>query len=119
MYELGGPDVRTFKELMDTMLDVIRRKRLVLNVPFFAASIMGFMFDMGSKFSGGLLPAQITRDQVRGLRHDNVVSEGAKGFADLGISPIAMDSVLPEYLWPYRPSGQYDAIKESARNLNA
>jgi NADH dehydrogenase len=59
----------------------------------------------------------ITRDQLKNLAHDNVVSGGAKGFADLGITPVAMSSVLPEYLWRFRPSGQYDAIKESARNL--
>ncbi|MGL4311337.1 MAG: complex I NDUFA9 subunit family protein, partial [Paracoccaceae bacterium] len=40
-----------------------------------------------------------------------------KGFADLGITPSALAAVLPDYLWPYRPSGQYDAIKASAKNL--
>ena len=50
---------------------------------------------------------------------DNVVAEGAQGFAQLGIGPVAMTSVLPEYLWRFRPSGQYDAIKESAQNLRS
>ncbi len=59
----------------------------------------------------------LTRDQVRSLRHDNVVSEDAKGLADLGIKPVALEAVLPDYLWRYRPSGQYDAIKDSAKNL--
>ena len=59
----------------------------------------------------------LTRDQVRALASDNVVAEGAKGFADLGINPSAMAAVLPDYLWPHRPSGQYYAIKESAKNL--
>jgi NADH dehydrogenase len=59
----------------------------------------------------------LTRDQVTSLGADNVVSSGAKGFADLGIEPSDMDSVLPEYLWCFRPSGQYAAIKESAKNL--
>ena len=117
VYELGGPDVEAFGDLMQTMLKVIRRRRLVLNIPFFAASIMGAVFDFGSSMSGGLLPAQITRDQVKALRNDNVVSADAKGFGDLGIVPTALQTVLPEYLWPFRPSGQYDAIKESARNL--
>mgnify|MGYP001796649777 FL=1 len=48
---------------------------------------------------------------------DIVVAEGARGFAELGIEPTAMDAVLPEYLYRFRPSGQYDAIKESAKNL--
>ncbi|MEX0371117.1 MAG: complex I NDUFA9 subunit family protein [Tateyamaria sp.] len=119
VYELGGPDVRSFRELMDVMLGVIRRKRAVLNIPFWAASIMGFGFDLLNTLSLGLLPAQITRDQVRNLRNDNVVAADAKGFADLGIEPVALEAVLPEYLWRFRPSGQYDAIKESAKNLRA
>jgi hypothetical protein len=54
---------------------------------------------------------------VRNLRNDNVVTEGRKSFADLGIEPTAMELVLEDYLWPYRPSGQYAEIKESAANL--
>ena len=66
----------------------------------------------------GLIPnGMITRDQVRNLARDNVVAPGAKGFADLGIAPTAMEAVLPEYLWRYRPSGQFAAIKDSAKNL--
>jgi len=114
IYELGGPDVSTFRELMGQMLGVIRRRRLVLNIPFWAASIMGFAFDMIHTVSFGLIPAQITRDQVRNLRHDNVVSTDAKGLPDLGIKATALEAVLPDYLWRFRPSGQYDAIKESA-----
>ena len=65
----------------------------------------------------GLLPKALTQDQITNLGVDNVVAEGAKGFTDLGITPTAMEAVLPEYLWSYRPSGQYSAIKESAQNL--
>lgn len=119
VYELGGPDVSSFRALMQQMLGTIRRRKLLLNIPFFAAHAMGFGFDLLSAASGGLIPAQITRDQVKNLSQDNVVSEGAMGFAELGITPTALEAVLPEYLWRYRPSGQYDAIKESARDLNA
>ena len=119
VYELGGPEVRTFRALMQKMLDVIRRRRAIVNIPFFVANIMGFGFEMANTLTLGLFPAQITRDQVRNLAVDNVVSEGARGFADLGIEPVAMDAVLPEYLYRFRPSGQYDAIKESAKNLRA
>ncbi|MBY5933559.1 complex I NDUFA9 subunit family protein [Tateyamaria omphalii] len=117
VYELGGPDVSTFRALMETMLQVIRRRRVVVNIPFWLASIMGFGFDTLNALTLGLVPAQITRDQVRNLRNDNVVAEGAKGFDALGIDPVALASVLPDYLWRFRPSGQYDAIKESAKNL--
>ena len=61
----------------------------------------------------------LTRDQVKSLRSDNVVAADAKGFGDLGIDPTSAKAVLPEYLWRFRPSGQYDAIKASARNLKA
>ncbi|WP_050929603.1 complex I NDUFA9 subunit family protein [Aestuariivita boseongensis] len=119
IYELGGPDVNTFRELMKEMLQVIRRRRMVVNIPFWIARIMGGVFDVVNKISLGLIPAQITLDQVRNLAKDNVVSPGARGFADLGIHPTALEAVLPEYLWRFRPSGQYDAIKESAKNLRA
>lgn len=118
VYELGGPDVATFRDLMKQMLAVIQRRRLIINIPFVLASIMGAGFDLMSSMTGGLVANRIlTRDQVKSLRQDNVVSEGAKTFADLGIKPVTMDSMLPEYLWPYRPSGQYAAIKDSAKNL--
>ena len=117
IYELGGPDVRTFRELMATMLDVIRRRRLVLNIPFPIAKVMALGFDAAHFCSFGLVPAQITRDQVRSLAVDNIVGEDVKSFADLGIAPVSISSVLPEYLWPFRPSGQYSEIKESAQNL--
>jgi len=59
----------------------------------------------------------MTTDQVANLRVDSVASEDAQGFDALGITPIAMEAILPDYLWRFRPSGQYDAIKESAKNL--
>lgn len=118
IYELGGPEVADFRSLMTKMLAVIGRRKLVVNVPFVVASAMGFGFDMLQSLTLGLFNnGLITRDQVRNLRRDNVVAAGAKGFADLGISPAPMDSILPEYLWRYRPSGQFAAIKESAKNL--
>jgi len=118
IYELGGPEVKSFRELMADMLAVIQRRRLVLNIPFFAANIMGGAFDVLQAVTLGLIPnGMITRDQVRNLRRDNVVAAGARGLADLGITPVTYGSVLPEYLWRFRPSGQYAAIKASARNV--
>ncbi len=118
IYALGGPEMMTFRGLMQKMLEVIHRRRMIVNIPFFAARIMAFGFDMLQAVTAGLIQnGMITRDQVRNLANDNVVSEGDKGFADLGIEPTSMASVLPEYLWRFRPSGQYDAIKRSAKNL--
>ena len=120
VYELGGPDVVSLRGLIDGMLGVIRRRRLVLNLPFFVARLMAFGFDMLQTMSLGLITnAVLTRDQVRGLAHDIIVSDEAKGLADLGITPVPMEVVLPDYLWRFRPSGQYDAIKESARKLQS
>ncbi|MFL4469264.1 complex I NDUFA9 subunit family protein [Tateyamaria armeniaca] len=119
IYELGGPDVKSFRALMTMMLNIIRRRRAIVNIPFPVANVMAFGLELVQTLSLGLVRAQITRDQVRNLRRDNVVSERAKGLADLGIEPVAMESVLPDYLWRFRPSGQYDAIKESAKNLRA
>lgn len=118
VYELGGPDAASFRDLMTRMLGVIQRRRLVLNIPFIGARIMAFGFDTLQFLTGGLLKnGMITADQVRSLRRDNVVTPGAKGLNDLGIVPTDMAAVLPEYLWRYRPSGQYAAIKDSAKNL--
>lgn len=118
VYELGGPEVDTFRGLMQRMLAVIERRRAVVNVPFFFARIMGFGFDMVQAVTLGLIENKmITRDQVRNLARDNVVAPNAKGLADLGITPTAMEAVLPDYLWRFRPSGQFAAIKRSAKNL--
>jgi len=118
VYELGGPDVDTFRGLMGRMLPVIQRRRMVVNLPFLVAKVMAFGFDAVQAVTLGLIENKVlTGDQVRTLRHDNVVSSGAKGFADLGIEPSSMEAVLPEYLWTYRPSGQFAAIKGSAKNL--
>lgn len=118
VYELGGPDVDTFRELMETMLRVIRRRALILPVPFVAARAMAFGLDMGQTLTGGLVHnGVLTRDQVRNLARDNVVTGEHPGFAELGIEPTAMEAVLPDYLWRFRASGQYAQIKESARNL--
>jgi NADH dehydrogenase len=120
VYELGGPDAADFSSLMDVMLNEIRRRRLVLNLPFAVARIIASGLSFVQALTLGLVHNSIlTPDQVRSLAYDNVVADGAKGFADLGIRPTAMETVMPSYLWRFRPSGQYAAIKESAKNLKA
>jgi NADH dehydrogenase len=117
IYELGGPDVNTFRELMREMLQIIRRRRLIMNIPFWMATVMAAVMEALQTITLGLFPPQITRDQVKTLKVDNVVSGKHKTFADLGIEPTASEAVLPDYLWRFRPGGQYAAIQESARNL--
>lgn len=117
VYELGGPDVESFADLMRRMLAVIERRRAVVVLPFWLARIMAWGADLANRLTFGLTPMPITPDQVRSLGRDNVVAPDARGFADLGITPVAMAAVLPEYLWRFRASGQYATIKRSAKNL--
>lgn len=117
IYELGGPDVDTFRELIEQMLHTIRRRRLILPLPFWVGSVLGRITGAVSFVTGGLAPQPITVDQVRSLREDNVVGDGVKTFEDLGIKPTSVEAVIPSYLWQFRPSGQYAELKESARNL--
>jgi NADH dehydrogenase len=104
VYELGGPEVRTFKELMQFMLATIERRRLLLPIPFPLATLQAQFLQ--------LLPKPLlTTDQVALLRHDNVVSEQAKHegrtLEGLGIDPMAMEAVVPTYLWRFRKTGQF------------
>ncbi|TFL18126.1 complex I NDUFA9 subunit family protein [Jannaschia formosa] len=118
IYELGGPETASFRELMQVMLREIRRRALIVPVPFFAAKVMGWGFDLLQKVSFGLFHNSVlTLDQVRNLARDNVVTGNHPGFEALGLEPVAMELVLEDYLWRFRPSGQYAEIKESARNL--
>ena len=119
-YELGGPDIASLKELMEKMLRIIRRKRLIVNVPSFAAGIMGLGLDLLARISMGLFTNSIlTADQVKSLAHDNVVGNRAKTFKDLKIVPTDMDAVLPEYLYTHRPQGQFTELTESAKTLRS
>jgi uncharacterized protein YbjT (DUF2867 family) len=104
LYELGGPNVLTFRQCMEQMLEIIDRKRMLVLVPWWVAEIQGSVL--------GLLPnPMLTRDQVTLLRRDNVVSraaeEGHRTFAGLGIQPDSVAAILPSYLWRYRAAGQF------------
>lgn len=118
IYELGGPELVTVREIVEETLKIIERRRLLIGMPFWAAGVLGSACDLVQTLTGGLLTNRLlTRDQVRLLAVDNVVSKDARGFADLGIQPAAPDAVIPEYLWRFRKSGQFAAIKASAKNL--
>jgi NADH dehydrogenase len=100
-YELGGPRVYTFKELLQLLLREIRRRRLLVPWPFALAEVQARFLE--------LLPVPpLTRDQLRMLRRDNVVSEGALTLADLGIAPTSAEVILPTYLDRYRPGGRFN-----------
>ncbi|MEO1000553.1 MAG: complex I NDUFA9 subunit family protein, partial [Pseudomonadota bacterium] len=93
VYELGGPEVASFRELMQRMLGVIRRRRLLLTVPFWAAKLQGRLLNLLPIVTLGLIPnSLLTLDQVRLLEKDNVVDPARPGFDALGIEPTPMDA---------------------------
>jgi NADH dehydrogenase len=98
-FELGGPRVYTFRELLAYILEVTGRRRALIYVDWRLAMLQGRL--------GELLPTPpITRDQVRLLRRDNVVADGMPGLADLGITPKAVEAVVPGYLARFRRGGR-------------
>lgn len=99
-FELGGPDVFTFRDLMSITLRAIGRRRLLVPVPLPVMSL-------GAVFAGLLPNPPVTVDQVRLLAVDNVVGYDAKGLADLGITATPVSAILPEYMGCYRPGGQF------------
>jgi uncharacterized protein YbjT (DUF2867 family) len=99
-YELGGPRVYSFRELLELLLDEIRRKRVLVEVPFGLAELQARLMS--------ILPnPPLTPDQVELLKRDNVVSSGALGLAALGITPTAVEGILPTYLDRFRRGGWY------------
>ena len=97
-YELAGPSIYTFRELLEIMLAEIGRKRLLLPIPFAVAGLMGAVMQC-------LPRPQLTMDQVRLLKRDNVAAPGALGLADLGIRPNGLELILPTYLDKFRVRG--------------
>ncbi|MEJ0073950.1 MAG: complex I NDUFA9 subunit family protein [Alphaproteobacteria bacterium] len=105
-YELGGPEVRSFKALMVYVLAVTERRRVLMPLPFGIAKLQAFFLQF--------MPTPLlTPDQVELLRADNVVSAAAtsegRTLQGLGIEPAAMEAIVPSYLWRFRKTGQFRA----------
>lgn len=99
-YELGGPSIYSFRELLQLILREIDRKRALVPLPFGIAFLQAALLQ--------LLPKPLlTVDQVRLLKKDNIVAPTAAGLADLGITPTSVEAVAPSYLWRYRAKGEY------------
>jgi uncharacterized protein YbjT (DUF2867 family) len=112
IYELGGPDVYTFRELMEFTLATIERRRLLLPLPFGVAKLQAAIFELVSRLPLRILSKPLlTRDQVELLRYDNVVSDAARRDAltleGLGITPQSVAAIVPTYLWRFRRAGQF------------
>jgi len=105
VYELGGPDVRTFRQLMEFILATIERRRLLLPVPF-------ALMKLAATFAQFLPAPPITPDQVELLKRDNAVSDAARRdgrtLEALGIIPETIEAIVPTYLWRFRKTGQFD-----------
>ncbi|HXC26474.1 MAG TPA: complex I NDUFA9 subunit family protein, partial [Stellaceae bacterium] len=94
------PRIYTFRELLELLLGEIRRKRLLIGLPFGAAAFQARLMS--------ILPnPPLTPDQVELLKRDNVVSSGALTLATLGISATAVEGILPSYLDRFRRGGWY------------
>lgn len=104
-YELGGPRVYSMREVLELVMAETGRQRALVPLPFFAADAIGLAGDLLALLS---ITPPLTRDQVRLLKTDNVVSPGAPGLAELGVAtPTGMEAVAAGYLWRYRAGGQF------------
>jgi NADH dehydrogenase len=110
-YELGGPEILTFRQMMELLLREIRRPRALVPIPASLAAI-------GAYFAEFLPDPPLTRDQIKLLQIDNVVAAGVPGLAALGIVPTALELVLPTYLDRFRRGGRFPAAIRAANRLS-
>jgi len=105
IYELGGPEVLTMREIMEIILRITERRRMLVSLPFGLANLQALLL----QFAPG--PLKLTPDQVVLLQSDNVVSPAAKAagltLEGLGITPDSLEAVAPQYLWRFRKTGQF------------
>jgi NADH dehydrogenase len=105
IYELGGPEVLTMREIMEIILSITERKRLLISLPFRLAKLQSMLL----QFAPGAM--KLTPDQVELLRADNMVSDAAKAagltLEGLGIAPDSLEAIAPQYLWRFRAAGQF------------
>ncbi|HXQ08963.1 MAG TPA: complex I NDUFA9 subunit family protein [Bradyrhizobium sp.] len=108
VYELGGPEVLTMREIMKIILATIERRRILVSLPFGLAKLQAQLL----QFAPG--PLKLTPDQVALLRVDNVVSDAAKAagltLEGLGIAADSLEAIAPQYLWRFRAAGQFQRL---------
>jgi uncharacterized protein YbjT (DUF2867 family) len=120
VYELGGPETRSFAELVDYVLKVTERDRKVAQLSFSTGALVAGITQFFTKISLGLFPTllRMTTDQVELLKHDNIVSEAAiregRTLQGLGVVPQSIEAIVPTYLYRYRKTGQYQAQRLGA-----
>ena len=115
IYEFGGPEVKSLRDIMAYVCDVIGRKRLLVPMPFAAARWMALGTEIASNLSLGMFPSEFltTRDQIELLKIDNVVSQAAiaekRTLEGLAITPDSIEAIVPSYLYRFRKTGQFEA----------
>lgn len=120
IYELGGPEKKTFAALVDYVLKVTERDRRIVQLSFGTGKLVAAITQLLAKLSLGLFPTMLrmTADQVELLKHDNVVSDAAvkegRTLQGLGIQPQSIEAIVPTYLYRYRKTGQYQAQRLGA-----
>ena len=100
IYELGGPKNYSFKELMEILLQEIKKKRLLIPIPFWSGKISSYIFQMMPK-------PLLTPDQVEMLKYDNIVSGNYPLLKDFGISGTSIPTILPKYIYRFRKGGEF------------
>jgi NADH dehydrogenase len=117
VYELGGPQVKSFRELVAYICEVTGRSPKLVALPFPLARLQARIMEIADVATLGLVPSELklTRDQVTLLESDNVVSAAAiaegRDFAGMGIAPSSIEAVVPSYLWRFRKTGQFDTAR--------
>lgn len=117
IYELGGPEVMSLRQIVEDVCKVTGRKRLIASLPLPLAGVMARVLELVDTLTLGLLPDELklTRDQVLLLGQDNVVSPEAmkegRDFAGLGIAPVSVEVEVPSYLWRFRKTGQFETAR--------
>ncbi len=119
-YELGGPEIRTMRQMMEFVFAVTERKRMIVPVPGNLARTMGSVLGTLDWLTLGLIPNELvtTRDQAILLETDNVISEGAiregRTLEGLGLTPTTIEAIVPSYLLRFRKTGQFDLKRNVA-----
>ena len=100
IYELGGPENYSFKQLIEIMLTEIKKKRILINIPFSIAKLQSYFLQM-------MPNPLLTPDQVELLKHNNIISGDHPTLKDLGITGTEIETILPKYIYRFRTGGQF------------
>ena len=102
VFELGGPEILSFEQIIDFIFTNTRQRRPLFVIPFEVAFVQAWFFEKLP-----LIAPPLTRDQVRMLQKDNVVSGGQPGLPALGIAPKALEAIMPKFLFRFRAGGRF------------